>query len=264
MLPRVHCFVLDADIKTPASAFATMAPDLQAQLREDVAPAWGVGNGDVVQATTIAAGEGAPVGVVPIRVHRDAPDPDSGALAEHGDLSDGTPEIDVYEALLEQYGISDATPTLADALSSAISHELIEARVDSDCQREATVGGRTVAVEACDQVQEIIYRKGQTAVSNFNTPSNFAIGSSAPPFDFLGKQPGQFQCMPGGYEQWLDPDSGWQMITAQSHLTSKIEDSMRVRAAIDAMPMGMGRYRAELAWRGLGRHAKRKKKHTGK
>lgn len=252
--PRTHAFVLDTALKTPASAFADMAPGLEAQLREDVAPAWGVGNGDIVQPTAVAS---VAAGIVPIRVHAVTPkaDADSGALAEHGDLSDGTPDIDVFEDLLLQFGIGPETPTPEAALSAAISHELVEARVDSDCQRQAVLpGGKVVAVEACDQVQAITYAKRGTIVSDFNTPPNFNLGTDqsnlAGPFDFCGKQTAQFQCMPGGYEQWFDADAGWQMVTA---------DRAVAREEIDAMPTGMARYRAELAFRGLGRHATRKR-----
>lgn len=252
--PRTHAFVLDAALKTPAPVFTSMAPDLQAQLREDVSPKWGVGNGDIVETTAV---ESTPPGVVPIRVHATAPADaaDSGAEAEHGDLSDGTPDIDVFEDLILQFGIGPETPTPEDALAAAISHELVEARVDSDCQRQSTLpGGKVVAVEACDQVQAITYKKGGTTVSNFNLPSNFALGltpeDNVAPFDFLGAQTEQFQCMPGGYEQWLDPSQGWQMITADRAMT---------REEVDAMPTGMARYRAELSLRGLGRHSKRKR-----
>lgn len=276
LLPRVHAFVLDLDLVTAASVFATMAPDFQAKLREDVAPVWGIGNGDVVQATALAAGEGAPVGVVPICIHAKAPTnvADSGTLAEHGDDAAGNPTIDVYEDLILEYGIGPETPTATDALSCAIDHELTEYRIDPSCDRESTLpDGRVVAVEACDQVQAQPYRKGVTCVSNFNTPSNFSIDGDAAPFDFLGKQTAQFQCEPGGYEQVLDPNTGWQMITADLIGSPTVVGTERsvalpsftresLRAAIDAMPSGMLRYRLELAWRNLGRHAKRKRRHS--
>jgi len=258
--PRFHVFILDPDLKTSASSFSTMAPDLQAKLREDVAPIWGVGNGDFVQATPLAAGEGHPLGAVPIYVHAKAPQDiiDAGALAEHGDDPDGVPRIDVYEDLIAMFGISPQTPTLEDALSAAIDHELTEYRIDPECDRVATLpDGRVVAVEACDQVQAQTYRKGATCVSNFNTPSNFGIGSNSPPFDFLGKQTAQFQCEPGGYEQVLDPDRGWQMITAD--LAGATHETLRDK--ISAVPHGMLRYRLELTWRGLGRGRKRRRRH---
>jgi len=256
-LPKAHVFMLDAELKTPASAFAVMAPDLEAQLREDVAPIWGVGNGDTVETFDSGLAE-----ITPIRVHATAPQDAaaSGAEAEHA--PDG---IDVFEDLLLQFGIGPETPTIEDALSVAISHELVENRNDETCDRTAVLpDGRTVAVEVCDQVQAQPYVKGKTRVSNFNTPSNFGIGGNAAPFDFLGNQTVQFQCEPGGYEQVFDPTLGWQMITAERVLSSTIDESSRVRAAIDAMPMGMLRYRAELAWRNLGRHAKRKRRHHAK
>lgn len=231
-----------------------MAAGHQAQLREDLAPAWGLGNGDTVLATPVNLADGVPAGVIPIRVYAVTPTADagSGAEAEHDDV-DG-PGIEVFYDMLAQYGIGPETPTIEDALSAAISHELIEERCDPTCDRTSVIfDGRTVAVEPCDQVQAQTYRKLGVCVSNFNFPSNFAIGSSGAPFDFLGSQSTEFQCMPGGYEQWLDPDAGWQMITA---------DRVQTRESIDVMPSGMARYRAELAWRRLGRHAKRKRRHA--
>lgn len=275
-LPCSYVYALDVELPTPASAFAAMATGHQAQLREDLSPAWGLGNGDTVSPTPINLTDGAPSGVIPIRVHAVTPeaDADSGAEAEHDD-ADG-PGIDVFHDMIAEYGIGPEAPTIEDALSAAISHELIEERCDPACDREATLpDGRIVAVEPCDSVQAQTYRKNGVCVSNFNTPSNFAIDSTAAPFDFLGNQIVIFQCEPGGYEQVLDPNLGWRMITdvlngkRGTYSFSAVTDPSTVtksaaRALIDAVPRGMLRYRLELAWRNLGRHAKRKRKHRKK
>lgn len=271
-LPHVHAFLLDPGLKTSASAFATMAPGLEAKLREDVSAAWGVGNGDVVQPVALVAGEGAPVGVIPIHIHAITPPADAGqgAEAKHGDDPDGDPTIDVFEDLILQYGIGPETPTAEDAMSCAIDHELTEYRIDPTCDRTSALpDGRVVAVEACDQVQAQTYRKLGVCVSNFNTPSNFGIDGNAAPFDHLGMQLEQFQCEPGGYEQVLDPSQGWQMITADLVLHKsprEMTEHIRsvLRDVIDDVPNGMLRYRLELAWRDLGRHCKRRRKHRAK
>lgn len=251
-LSQSYAYALDVGLKLPASAFAAMAAGHQAQMREDVAPEWGIGNGDSFSATPVDLGAPALEGVIPIRVHAVAPSSASdGAEAEHGDDDEGHPVIDVYEDMIAEYGIGPATPTLTDAVSAAISHENVEQRVDPKCDRTATLpDGRVVAIEACDQVQAQTYRKGGVCVSNFNTPSNFAIGETSAPFDYLQRQSSMFETMSGGYSQTLTA-SGWQMTTA--------DGVPLTREMIDAVPCGLLRYKLELAWRGLGRPAKRAK-----
>lgn len=251
-IPQSYVYVLDVGLKLPPSAFSAMAPGHQAQMREDVAPEWGVGNGDEFSTTPIPRLTNlvVPEDTIVIRVHAVAPKgADSSALAEHGDDADGVPVIDVYEDLIAQYGIGPETPTLEDAVSAAISHENIEQRIDPECDRTAMLpDGRVVALEPCDQVQAQTYRKGKSCVSNFNTRSNFGIGGTSAPFDKLGTQSAWFQTMPGGYSQTFTAH-GWQMTTA---------DGFRVtRETIDAVPNGLLRYKLELAWRGLGRAARR-------
>jgi hypothetical protein len=268
-LPQQYAYALDVGLTLAASAFATMAPGHEAQLREDVASEWGVGNGDAVSTTPVNLADGVPEGVVPIRVHATAPAnaADSGALAEHGDDPEGEPTIDIYEDLIAKFGIGPECPTLEDAVAAAASHELVEQRLDPKCDRTATLpDGRVVAIEGCDQVQAQTYRKSGVCVSNFNRRSNFSIDSDAAPYDYLGAQTAQFQCEPGGYEQVLDPEQGWQMITADlvlHRLPSEMDEHIRgmLREVINHVPNGMLRYRLELAWRGIGRHVKRRRRH---
>jgi hypothetical protein len=250
-LPQSYVYVLDAGLKLPPSAFAEMAAGHQAQMREDVAPAWGVGNGDSFSPSPAVGAFVVPENIVPIYVHAVTPaSASAGAEAEHGDDVDGHPLIHVYEDMLVQYGIGPETPTLADAMSAAISHEIIEQRVDPECDRSATLpDGRVVAIEACDQVQAQTYLRNGIRVSNFNTPSNFDGGAA--PYDFLGNQSTRFQTMPGGYSQTLTAD-GWQVATAIEGFRD------RPRALVDSVPCGMLRYRLELAFRDLGRAARRR------
>lgn len=242
-LPESHVYALDVGLKLPASAFAAMAAGHQAQMREDVAPSWGVGNGDSFSSTPVDLAAPVPTGIIPIRVHAVAPASASdGAEAEHGLTG-----IDVYEDMIEQYGIGPETPTLEDAVCAAISHENVEQRVDPKFDRVATLPDkRRVAIEACDQVQAQTYRKCGACVSNFNTPSNFDGGAA--PYDHLGSQSTWFQTMPGGYSQTLTAN-GWQMTTA--------EGAPITRDMIDAVPNGLLRYKLECAWRGFGRVVRR-------
>jgi hypothetical protein len=284
-LPQQYAYALDVGLVLPASAFAAMAAGHEAQLREDVASEWGVGNGDTISTTAVNLADGVPEGVSPIRVHAKTPPSaaDSGALAEHGDDPDGDPTIDIYEDLIAQFGIGPECPTLEDAVAAAASHELVEQRLDPQCDRTATLpDGRVVAIEGCDQVQAQTYRKNGVCVSNFNRRSNYSIDSDAPPYDFLGNLTVQFQCAAGGYEQILDPEQGWKMITAEhvmqrgrerdlvpsdlggtggSIFDTEIFPRETTRRIIDSVPNGMLRYRLELAWRGIGRHVKRKRRH---
>ncbi len=69
--PLSHVFV-DIDAHVAPAVLAAMAPGLQAQLREDLQPEWGVGAGDVVRYLT----PGDPVvrpGEVEIQLHAEAP-----------------------------------------------------------------------------------------------------------------------------------------------------------------------------------------------
>jgi hypothetical protein len=237
--PVSHVFVVDKGVTlSPADNPATIAPGLQAQLREDLAASkWATSPLDVVRADAAPPKKGE----VKICVHGPAPtDPaDAGALALHDHEADGTPIVHTWYDLLLQYGAS---------LSSAISHELLEARIDPEGNRTATLpDGRVVAVEIADQVEEITYRKRGAEVSDFNLPSNFSIGGNEPPFDFLGKQPHQFQVMPGGYSQTLT-DQGWTQTTADK-----------------AGPVtALAAYHAHVHRLGLSRRARRAARHASK
>lgn len=225
--PRTFAFVqIDATTTDPAE-LARIAPGLQAQLREDLAPAWGVGNGDTVSGTLYAQAAPQATGAIPMYLRAQAPADEEGALALHRD--DAGLAIDIFEDLIAQYGVT---------LSSAVSHELLELSADPECDRTATLpDGRVAAVEICDQVEALSYSKLGVDVSDFNLPSNFGIGGNDPPYDAMNRQTSQFQVLDGGYAQVLGPD-GWQQLG------------------------GMRAYRAELDRRGLSRGARRRRRHA--
>lgn len=224
-LSQSHVFVvLDATVD-PAE-LVRIAPGLQAQLREDLASEWGVGNGDVVRADDepVAPGE------IEIQIHANAPEDEEGALALHDKQPDGTPIIHVFYDLIVQYSVT---------LSSAVSHELLEARIDPEGDQVATVpDGRTFALEICDQCENVSYSKDGVDVSDFNTRANFSMGEGAR-YDFCGKQTSALEVLDGGYAQTRNPDGSWSQLGGAR----------------------MSAYRFELDRRGLSRSARRRRRH---
>lgn len=207
--PRTWVFV-DIDAHYDISELARIAPGLQAQLREDFAPAWGSGSQDVVLGVVMTSAAAYAAGYCQIQLHADAPADEQEALAIHSNDGAGRPIAHAYRKLLEQYNTS---------LSSAVSHELLEASADPNCTRTTTLPDkRVVAVEIADAVEGDLYTKMSTPnapvveVSNFSLPSNFAIGSTAAPFDFLKLTKTIFEVRPGGYAQVLDPKTGWTQL----------------------------------------------------
>jgi hypothetical protein len=226
-LPRTFAFV-DIDAHVDPAELARIAPGLQAQLRDDFAPAWGVGALDTILPTPMTSEQAVAAGYCQIQLHAEAPADEQGALAIHGVDANGNPIVHAYVRLLERCNTS---------LSSALSHELCEQGADPKCDRVATLpDGRVAAVEVCDQVEALTYTKNGVEVSDFNLPSNFGIGGTSAPYDFMGKQENAFEVMPGGYAQVRGPD-GWSQLQS---------DSMRKSA-----------YRAELDRLGLSRPAVR-------
>lgn len=225
--PVSHVFV-DVDAHVDQAELERIAPGLQEQLRADLAPAWSLPPLDVVRAdshvTPPADGE------VEIQLIAEPPPAEDGDLGVHDKKPDGTPIIRVYVELAKRCGVS---------LSSVVSHELCEARIDPEGDTTATLpDGRVVAVEVCDQVEALSYENNGVEVSDFNTPSNFGIRGNEPPYDQMGRQSLQFTVLEGGYAQVLT-DGGWQQLTTET---------------------GMRAYRAELDRRGLSRAARRRKR----
>ena len=241
--PLSHVFV-DVDAGVPIAELLRIAPGLQAQLRDDFAPEWGVGHQDIVRVRAHLGDPAPQPGEVQIQLHKDAPPDEAGALAIHDKTADGTPIIHAYAGLAAQAGVS---------LSSCVSHELLEARADPEINVTATLpDGRVVAVEVCDQVEQLSYIKLGAEVSDFNTKANFGLQGGSAKWDFLGKQPNQFEVMPGGYAQVLT-DDGWTQLQPDRKLSA-------YRAELDRLGLGRGvrraarhqsRWQRLCAWLGL-------------
>lgn len=228
-LAQSHVFVI-LDAKVDPAELARIAPGLEAQLRQDLAATWGVGKADAVRADD----EPTQPGEIEVQIHAEAPADEQGALALHDKQPDGTPIIHVFYDLIVQYDVT---------LSSAVSHELLEARIDPEGDQVVTLpDGRVAALEICDQVETLTYSKLGVDVSNFNTKANYGMGAGEI-YDFLHAQASPFEILAGGYAQTRGSDGSWTQLGAADKISA---------------------YRAELDRRGLGRPAKRRRKHTRK
>lgn len=237
-----HVFV-DVDAHVDPALLAAMCPGLQAQLREDLAPEWGVGALDTVRVLTPSDPVVRP-GEVEIQMHAEAPADQAGALAIHDKKPDGTPILHVYVALAQRSGAST---------SSCTSHEILEARVDPELDQVATLpDGRVAAIEVCDAVEESLYQKLGVEVSDFSTRANFGIAGSSRKFDFLGLVKTIFAVLAGGYAQVRDPDRGWIQL-GPSEGTAAREAPLAARGA----STGHEAYRAELDRLGISRGSRR-------
>ena len=167
------------------------AADLQAQLRDDVAPYWPAAEGAVVR---VGAGKH-DVGAaeIPFRIVPTLPDaPD--AIAYH-DFAGGFP--DAFLGL--------DTCSTVDDVAEALSHENVEIVGDPTCDAwRPFAGGGEIALELCDPVQSRSYRGASVSLSDFVLPS-FFDASLAAPRTFLAAQ-GKANDVdadaiaPGGYE----------------------------------------------------------------
>lgn len=117
--------------------------------------------------------------------------------------------------------------TTSYSVSTILSHEVIEAFVDPDCNIWAEgKPGEMYAYEACDAVQEDAYRmvvSGQRIyVANFVLPAWFDL--QYPPgtrFDYMRRVKRPFKMTPGGYTIFWDGGASekvlWGRRTRRSH-----------------------------------------------
>ena len=224
-LPRTWVWV-DVDNAADRAEIARISPGLQAQLNEDLALEWGIGALDEVLPTVTTQEAALAVGQCMIVWHEHAPNNDEDALAIHGVDASHNPIAHYYDDIALRCG---------DEPSTCVSHELLEASIDPECDRTFTLpDGSVVAAEICDQVEGTTYEKNGVRVSNFNTRRNYGdVTGPSKLFDFLGKQTSAFQVLDGGYAQKL-VGGVWVQLGA------------------------MTGYRAEVDARGLGRTARRR------
>lgn len=172
---------------------AAMAAAIEHQLRADFCPAWGrapVGVGFYSAATGVPAGAH---GIALVDTIEDAP---QGVLGYHTEDARGQwgtvackPELD-----------SGAQVLTGDwAVSSVLSHEVLELAGDPSCSFWASAGRRAYCLEVCDPVEAPTYEVQGVAVSNFVLPAWFDPQAETGPFDRLGLLPGPFSILPGGY-----------------------------------------------------------------
>jgi len=224
-LPRTWVWV-DVDNAADRAEIARISPGLQAQLNEDLALEWGIGALDEVLPTVTTQEAALAAGQCMIVWHKHAPNNDEDALAIHGVDASHNPIAHYYDDIARRCG---------DEPSTCVSHELLEASIDPECDRTFTLpDGSVVAAEICDQVEGTTYEKNGVRVSNFNTRRNYGdVTGPSKLFDFLGKQTSAFQVLDGGYAQKL-VGGVWVQLGA------------------------MTGYRAEVDARGLGRTARRR------
>jgi hypothetical protein len=200
------------------------------QLRDHVAPAWGL----LPPTVEFLAG--------PPGRHYDAIIGILDNADQAGDLgwhSEG-PDANVYGRVFAQPVLANGGNALTDELSvcSVLSHEAIEVLGDSACDLWAQqADGTLIARELCDPVESDSYvlavtsSSGESAtgtVSDFVLPSWFDPDAAPGPTDYLGLVTAPFQVRPTGYvivmsagsvtEQWGREYPEWRKGTKQSSL----------------------------------------------
>ncbi len=134
-----------------------------------------------------------------------------GALGYHDKTKAGLPVMKVFPTLCAQEGIS---------WTSCASHELLETLADPElCRAAQDHTGKFWAIEACDGVEQDSYLIDGVTVSNFALPTYFEPPKSKVKYDYLGLCKHPLEVRPGGYNQWYDPNSGWQQV---KHVDGKI------------------------------------------
>jgi hypothetical protein len=205
-----------------------------AQLRREVAPAWGLAPPSVAYLAQGAQGTryDAIIGIL------DDSD-QAGALGWHTEGPDAT----VYGRVFARPVLSNGGNVLTAALSvcGVLSHEAIETFLDSACNRWAQRNdGTLVAVEGCDPVESDSYMTtitaprggGQVAgtVSDFVLPSWFDPDAAAGSTDWMGLVTAPFQVRDTGYiivmangritSQWGAHYPRWRIATKE-HATAR-------------------------------------------
>lgn len=175
---------------TPAEVEAACV-GFDAQLREDVCPAWArlpVGVRFYADAKAI------PKGTPAIQIARVCDDAE--ALAYHTESASG--------AISGLVGVETCKADGVDWRSAA-SHEIVETTIDPFCNMFALTGdesGEAISDEPCDAVEDGSYQKHGVAVSNFVLPAWLDIEGEAP-FDFMGKLSAPMTKTAGGYYETL-------------------------------------------------------------
>jgi hypothetical protein len=202
------------------------------QVREHVAPAWGIQPPTV----TYFAGAAKLKYDAIITVFDDADQ--AGDLGYH---SEG-PDADVYGRVFAQPVLQNGGNALSDVLSvcSVLSHEVIETIGDSACngwhqQTDGTLIARELAdpVESSSYVITVTSEKGTEVsgtVSDFVLPDWFDPDAASGATDYMGLLSGPFQVQSDGYvismtggtvtENWGETYPLWRIATKEN-MTSR-------------------------------------------
>jgi len=181
--------ILNESSKLTTTDLAFIAAAVDYQMREHVAPAWGMEPWPVSAYTALPA---AADQLHPLFIMDSIGVPD--ALGDHNDVAGF-----IFERVLPPADPTDAT---------VVSHECAEAFVNPTCNLfEPMPGGRQIAREVGDPVEATGYPVQVTIdgvtrtimVSNFVLPSFFQAGSKGP-WDYMQQLSGPFAMLGGGYE----------------------------------------------------------------
>jgi len=205
-----------------------MAALVDKQLREHVAPAWGLAPPSVLYMSK------------PAEFHYDAIITIFDDADQAGDLGYHTegPDADVYGRVFASPVLQNGGNALTNALSvcSVLSHECIETVGDSACNRWAQrPDGSQVAVELADPVEGDSYEitiaspaeSATGTVSNFVLPAWFDPDADPGPADYMKLVTAPFQVRDTGYvitmaagsttvtEQWGERYPTWKRATKE-------------------------------------------------
>lgn len=203
---------------------AKMCLACDAQLVQDVAPAWGRTVGAPGTNVLLFKEHDIPKGSSVIALVDDPTDP--GALGEHWEAQDGTYKGAIFLKPCVEYGRATAF-TGDTSFSSVLSHEVVEAFVDPTTNVWSDANdGYSYILEACDPVEGDSYETANHAgvpLSNFILPAWF---DDSPPhgakFDFLGKlHKGAPSMTSGGYCSRRVASSKVAQITAEKVISNE-------------------------------------------
>ena len=209
-MSNVKVAVINASTVLKDADIGKVVPALQAQVRNDFAPAWGI-DADLV---FVPKGSEPPLGAWWLAILDNSDQ--AGALGYH-DLTDhGLPLGKVFVATDIQYG---------NQWTVTVSHEVLEMLGDPDVNLAATVdqpngGMRLYAYEVCDACEgdQFGYAIDGVLVSDFVYPAWFEAfrTSGSAQFDKQKAINAPFEILAGGYIGIFDcpAGGGWTQITS--------------------------------------------------
>ena len=191
--------VIDNRSSVPMTELSAAVQAIQAQIDQDVAPAWGL-RADLFLASTYSS-------AVPRVIVASGLSTDPGALGFHLDDA-GVPEAQVFP---------DEDAKDGALFSVTLSHEILEILGDPLCSTLVSMADspNRLLQELCDPVEADAdgYEINGVRVSNFVLPAYFR--GDAGPWDRRGLLSGPYpKLRPGGYQEYFDGEN-WKTILAR-------------------------------------------------